>query len=209
MLDKQILKHKYGNTEVQCVSADILNKIVPFSNFENHFIFLESTDILEQILNVSCFKLRYEAEIDPSYKQIIPYVIFYNPILKKFYCMSRIDGDERLKGMRSLGVGGHIDNGETFYNALYREIEEEIGLKQNEITSIELKGLIYDPSNEVGSVHLGLVFIAQTNKEDIVCLEKDKLSGKYVTLSELLQVPNENNETWTNIAINECIRGKF
>ena len=55
------------------------------------------------------FMQRDLAENDPNYKQLIPYVVFQSP--KGFFSYQRgnASSETRLRMLRSLGVGGHIE----------------------------------------------------------------------------------------------------
>ena len=66
-------------------------------------------------------------------------------------------GEERLKGQASIGLGGHLDYGEDVADALFRELEEEVGLEKGQMSEIILCGYINSDLNEVDSVHLGIV----------------------------------------------------
>src|SRR4030042_1570946 len=52
---------------------------------------------------------RSEAEKDPSYKQIIPYVIMCHNGKFLSYVRGKKAGEKRLLGLRSIGIGGHIN----------------------------------------------------------------------------------------------------
>ena len=77
---------------------------------------------------------RPEAENDPSYKQIIPYITLCRN--DEVFCTRRTNkgGETRLHGRLSLGIGGHIntlddmDSGDIFRRGLQRELEEEVFL---------------------------------------------------------------------------------
>ena len=79
-------------------------------------------------------KLRCEAECDPSFKQIIPYVLVEHKPTGRFFMTTRIGGEERLKGQASIGLGGHLEDGEDVVDALFRELEEEIGLEKEQMS---------------------------------------------------------------------------
>ena len=70
------------------------------------------------------------AEVDPSHKQLIPYVVVRDG--SRVFLMERTDagGDRRLHGKASIGVGGHlnpVDEGDDPLMAgLRREWEEEL-----------------------------------------------------------------------------------
>ena len=101
--------------------------------------------------------LRCEAECNPAFKQVIPYVLIEHKPTGRVFMTTRIGGDERLIGQHSIGLGGHMDEGETIMDCLYRELEEEVGLTRADIADITYCGFISKEDNEVESVHLGMV----------------------------------------------------
>ncbi len=127
---------------------------------------------LAALLNKGVFKTRYKMEEDPTYKQIIPYVVIMNEkneILS--YKRSKEGGDSRLHNSYSIGIGGHLDKqpGDTLGTEVYiegmiREVFEEIGLVASPEDFI-MKGLIYDSANDVGRVHLGVVSFLHVESE--------------------------------------------
>jgi len=150
--------------------------------------------------------LRCEAECDPSFKQVIPYVLVEHKPTRRFFMTTRIGGEERLKGQASIGLGGHLDDGEDVVDALFRELEEEIGLAKDQMTEIILCGYINSDLNEVDSVHLGVVYHAYTDREDISCLESDKLVGGWFTIPELKEARMSGHmESWSAICFDELL----
>ena len=81
---------------------------------------------------------RPEMEVDPSYKQLIPYCILQyvdqaGEIWLYQYRRGSGQGEARLHALRSIGIGGHIssvDASETgaspYREGLKRELEEEL-----------------------------------------------------------------------------------
>lgn len=121
----------------------------------------------------------------------------------------RIGGDSRLQGKISIGLGGHMDGGEDMDTALYRELEEEVGLKIDDIVSAVYRGSIYSEETEVDSVHLGLVYILTTNAVSVECLEKDTLEGRWFTIDELGALRNEGRmESWSEIVFDNILAGE-
>jgi len=86
------------------------------------------------------FISRSKAETDPSYKQLIPYVIMSNNGKYFSYVRGKRAGETRLIGNRSIGIGGHInpvddmplfnaDFRETYLAAVEREVAEEVSVE--------------------------------------------------------------------------------
>ncbi len=54
------------------------------------------------------YRPRSEVEEDPSFKQLIPYVVFRCANAVFCYTRGKTQGEARLHRLRSLGVGGHV-----------------------------------------------------------------------------------------------------
>ncbi len=116
------------------------------------------------------FIRRSEAEINPAYKQIIPYQLFTCGDRYFVYQRGAEVGEGRLAGRLSLGIGGHINANDAtgrqlslddYYAALQREREEELICPGQIATSFI--GWINDDSDPVGQVHLGAVHLAEVD----------------------------------------------
>jgi predicted NUDIX family phosphoesterase len=106
---------------------------------------------------------RSEAEQDRNFKQIIPYILIEKDRRLLWYL--RQGTEKRLHGLRSCGIGGHIDEAdqrpafrETVLAGLYRELSEELENFQAESLHLEYLGIINEEESLVGQVHLGLVY---------------------------------------------------
>ena len=56
------------------------------------------------------FRLRAEAETDPGFKQIIPYVVITDGARVLHYVRGKKAGEQRLVAKGSIGIGGHIND---------------------------------------------------------------------------------------------------
>lgn len=176
-------------------------KIEKFIAGKNGLITENVPELLEIIRNEHEYMPRAEAEEQPAFKQIIPYVILRQG--DKIFVTRRLNkgGEARLHGKISIGVGGHInpvdEQGDMLMKGLWREINEEVELHSHgELCSC---GFINDDSNSVGSVHLGACFTLETEGE-VTVKETEKLEGLWMTLPELKE-NYDYMETWTQIAL--------
>lgn len=140
------------------------------------------------------------AEDDPSFKQLIPYVLVRDG--ERVFLMQRTDagGDARLHGKASIGVGGHlnpVDEGEDPLMAgLRREWDEE--LEADWEPAFQLVGLLNDDGNPVGAVHLGVVFTVEADGRAVGVRERDKLAGEFVEPDEV-RAAWDRLETWSQL----------
>ncbi|MFZ9352091.1 MAG: NUDIX domain-containing protein [Candidatus Limnocylindrus sp.] len=141
---------------------------------------------------------RRELESDPSWKQPIPYAVaLYRPAGvtgsdTQLFWMDRLAGgsDKRLHGRASFGVGGHISpNDGGIRAALAREWVEEV--RTPTLPDFRPIGLLNDDGDDVGRVHLGIVFIAKLSSPSIHIRETNKLAGSLVSVSEALRRKDE------------------
>ncbi len=155
---------------------------------------------------------RRELESDPSWKQPIPYAVALyrtegTPASDvQLFWMDRLAGgsDKRLHGRASFGVGGHISpNDGGIRAALAREWAEEVDTPTlPDFTPI---GLLNDDGDDVGRVHLGVVFIATLTSPTIKIRETHKLAGSLVPVSEALRRRGEL-EGWSARLIDTIVK---
>lgn len=153
----------------------------------------------------SFFKPRAEVEDDPTYQQIIPYVVFRHD--DRYFLTKRLkaSSEKRLRQQYSLGVGGHINRddlagGDPIYDGLRREWEEEVEYSGQ--FEAQLLGLINEESAPVSRVHLGVAFLVDGTTPDIRIRETDKLSGELLTLEEM-RIFFLSMESWSQIVYEE------
>ena len=154
------------------------------------------------------FLPRPKAEKDPAYKQLIPYVIMSNNGRYLSYVRGKRAGEGRLTGLRSIGIGGHINPVDwtlfsanpykTYLEAVEREVAEEVSVETTHTDRIV--ALLNDESNEVGSVHLGIVhhWILQAPK--VNKREQMITQMAFMEPAQLQQV-RDTMETWSQLCL--------
>lgn len=153
------------------------------------------------------YRPRDEVETDPNFKQLIPYciIVYGDKIL--YYTRGKKQGEKRLRGKRSIGVGGHISSvdgakGYPYDIAMYRELGEELQLFTS--FSSECVALVNDDSNEVGKVHLGVVHLVTLAAQNVKAREDGILDLGFATLDELRR-DREEFETWSQLCIDSTL----
>jgi predicted NUDIX family phosphoesterase len=158
--------------------------------------------------NVPRFMPRPQAEKDPSFKQIIPYVIMTCGGKYLSYVRGKRAGETRLVAKRSIGIGGHINPTDdmplfgnfydTYLAAVQREVAEEVSIE----TKYEDKvvALLNDDSNEVGQVHLGIVHLWTLDEPKVNRKEQMITQMGFMSIPEL-QLVRDTMETWSQLCL--------
>ena len=147
------------------------------------------------------FKPRAEVEDDPSFQQIIPYVVFRHGDRYLLTHRLRASSEKRLRKQYSLGLGGHINpgdlqGGDPILDGLKREWAEEVVYRGR--FEARLLGLLNEESSPVSKVHLGVVFLVDGDTPDIEIRETDKLAGELLTLDEM-RIHFLKMESWSQL----------
>jgi predicted NUDIX family phosphoesterase len=157
------------------------------------------------------FMPRSKAEVNPAYKQLIPYVIMSNDGRYLSYVRGKRAGETRLVGNRSIGIGGHINPTddmplfnenfrETYLTAVEREVAEEVFVETTYRDRIV--ALLNDDSNEVGSVHLGVVHHWILDSSQVTRREQMITQMAFMTPAELQEV-RDTLETWSQLCLDK------
>jgi predicted NUDIX family phosphoesterase len=156
------------------------------------------------------FLPRSQAEADSAYKQLIPYVIMSNSGRYLTYVRGKRAGEARLLNLRSIGIGGHInptdneaplfdtDFRQMYLTAVEREVAEEVSVEASHTDSIV--ALLNDDSNEVGSVHLGLVHHWLLDAPKVSKREQMITQMAFMKPDELYQL-RDTMETWSQLCL--------
>ena len=159
---------------------------------------------LMSMLGEAEFKRRADAETDPAYKQIIPYVILAHHADVFSYRRGKLLNEARLLGSYSIGVGGHISISDSslfhlpYIEAMRREIAEEVEISCDH--GDRIVGLINDDTNDVGKVHLGIVHLFNLQQPQVKAKEKSINEAQFCSIDKLLK-DREKYENWSQICI--------
>lgn len=164
----------------------------------------EANEWYERILSNHAYAPRFELEEDPTRKQPIPYVVVYGK--NGIFCLARksSQGEARLHGKLSIGVGGHISEDsecgeiDAIRAGMWRELHEELHINDGKIVSFW--GLLNDDSNEVGRVHVGLVFGINVLDDHVSVKETDKMEGFWASYEELVS-QSARLESWSQLIL--------
>lgn len=154
---------------------------------------------LAVVESVGSFEPRDEVERDPARKQVIPYVVVRDGPRLFLMRRTRAGGDERLHDRYSIGVGGHLNPGDDdLAGGVRREWAEELEAGFEPVF-VPL-GLLNDDTTDVGSVHLGFVYVVEAAGRPVAVRETDKLEGWMATPEEVRAV-YDRLETWSQIIL--------
>uniref|UniRef100_A0A7C4RUI3 Phosphoesterase n=1 Tax=Desulfatirhabdium butyrativorans TaxID=340467 RepID=A0A7C4RUI3_9BACT len=161
---------------------------------------------LRACLPFSCLHClpRSDLETNPSYKQIIPYLLIHEGASGRFACYRRSGTEVRLHDMWSVGIGGHIDAADDrgqmdtlslLHSGIRREIQEELGCA---LENPRLLGIINEEITAVGTVHVGIVFLMASKKPESLVPGKELDMFGWKTLRELERLQMER---WSELAL--------
>lgn len=155
------------------------------------------------------YRPRPEMEEDPSFKQLIPYVVFRHVdddgITRLFsYSRGKGNGESRLTSKWSVGIGGHIssiDDAENnpYRDGMRRELNEEVRIETD--YTDRCVGLINDDETEVGKVHLGVVHLFDVEAPRVESAEAVICEAQFRPVDELMTML-DRFESWSQIVLN-------
>jgi predicted NUDIX family phosphoesterase len=154
------------------------------------------------------FRPRSAVETDPSFKQLIPYVVLRHGDELFHYTRGAGGGEARLRALRSIGVGGHITAedaagaADPYRAGMRRELAEEVDL-DSPFTE-QLLGLVFDPSTPVGEVHLGVVHLLTLDRPAVRPREADVADAGFAPLVELWE-QQAAFESWSQFVLAELV----
>jgi len=150
---------------------------------------------LDVVAREGRFEARAAMELDPGYKQVIPYLVLRDG--GRYFLMrrTRAGGDVRLHDRWSIGVGGHLNPGDAdVFGGLRREWREELDAAFE--PDFQPVALLNDDTTEVGAVHIGVIVVADAQGRPVRVRETDKLEGAFADPAEVREVA-DRLETWS------------
>jgi predicted NUDIX family phosphoesterase len=171
---------------------------------ENGALRLCERDFLHEAQNMHwMFKRRGNAENDPSFKQIVPYCVAMRQD-GTVLAYPRHGSETRLHGLHSIGVGGHVNDGDevtgslfgTLLNGALREIGEEMG--EGMPCDLSFRGILNEEVTSAGGVHFGVVFSFSVPADFQPGLLPELAGGRFMSISALGALPLEH---WSRLAL--------
>lgn len=197
---REELKKKYGYEEVMvCHGEDIDNWLG-----EDFTPFSQAT--INNMLNNAFFVRRYDAEKNPIFRQVIPYVVLKHG--NTLYAGQRLSGsgEARLVGEMTIGHGGHINRvdaffGNTISNNMSRELSEEFDIYCNAKLNAKYVGFLNAHGDAVSQDHVAVIILVDMSKPTVEVKEKDKLVGRFIDIEELKHTYREQMGLWSKLTI--------
>lgn len=199
------LQKKYGEEQVLCLPTESL---APFASGEDP-IFYPTEAVQELMKRCGSFQLRWQVEQDASWKQIIPYVVMQTDT--EILAARRLQGDPRLVGGYTVGMGGHINPQDLYAEnvndpvggCVRRELTEETTFdwdrdrKAYQIHPISFVNV----RNEVSRMHLCIpIWMQVTDGRRVQIRETDKLQGVWLPKADISTLTDQL-EGWSAIAL--------
>ena len=152
------------------------------------------------------YRNRREAEQDPRYKQLIPYVVLVHDDRVLHYRRGKGGEETRLHGLFSVGVGGHISDQDSglfstdsagYYDGMWRELREEVDIEPLSEAAV---AVINDDTTEVGTVHFGVIHILRVADESAAGRRKGIVSPEFVPIADAVRNAADY-ESWSRLCL--------
>jgi predicted NUDIX family phosphoesterase len=165
-----------------------------------------AADRLARIRRHGFFVERRKAEQDSSWKQVIPYVVVAKGDSILLLERTGRQGEKRLHGKLSSGIGGHVNpvdtGGDVLLEGLRRELSEELTI--DGALDLRAAGFLNDDATDVGAVHFGLVALADARAAEVSIRETELMHGRFVPRAELAELCRRERarfESWSSLLI--------
>lgn len=170
------------------------------------------------------FLRKKHADKNENYQQIIPYIICMRAddddsleVLR--YERSKSGGEDRLHGLLSIGIGGHINQedwdeceglrslDDLILQGAKRELLEELDLDDSRY-QLRRVGIVRNLTDEVGRVHTGIVLIALITDCGGMKFNDELHKWEWISVNDIAATVDvvddcEAYETWSQIIITQ------
>ena len=148
---------------------------------------------------------RSEAEHDRRYKQLIPYVLVICEGRLLRYQRGKGGQETRLRGLWSVGIGGHISEEDHslftkdfgYVEGMRREVREEVEVEEVSESAV---AVINDDSTDVGYVHFGVVHVMQVANENVAGRRSGIASPEFIAIADAVKDAS-NYESWSRFCL--------
>ncbi|GCD11733.1 hypothetical protein [Clostridium tagluense] len=190
-----------------------LNEMILF--FKEGHLGLIPTGYSEKEIDLTTIPMHFGkrsiCEHDKFQRHPIPYMLVKHAIEDKYFFIFRESGSNELRLIGKKGMaGGHVGIEDYCENinyvissGMYRELEEEIGITQEMIQSLELIATIKDNVG-INADHLALVYKITIDTNDIKSEEIGVQSGMWLNKEDILSHFDEF-EDWSQQVIKNYI----
>ncbi len=198
-MDREQLQARYGDEQVLVIPTDAAE------NLPNGISELNEQGYV-QLVAASRFIPRWEAEYNPAWRQLIPYIVLRQDSRLLLTRRTKSQGEARLHSLYSLGVGGHInpcdaDQSDLVAAGMQRELTEELQLGDWLPGCAIPAGIINDLSNEVSRDHLGILYLLDVPADvQIAVREQDKMTAEWKPKADLPSI-KPAMESWSQLVL--------
>jgi predicted NUDIX family phosphoesterase len=162
--------------------------------------------IYDKLVRHVAFARRGLLEEDPTRKQLIPYCVLTNGADVFVMRRKSAQTEARLHDKLSFGVGGHInpddarknDTKDVIHGGMLQELHEELFVPDE--LHPRYVGTLNDDTNEVGRVHLGVVYVCEAPRDAVSVRETEKMVGEWYG-PDALEAASERLETWSQLLL--------
>lgn len=199
-------------TPVLCVLRDAINHGVNLAPNSMNLLYFDFDTIKSEDLHfigrsVVDSKTPELLSIGQLLPQVLPYAVV--KCGDEYLSYSRAKGNEdRLHGSLSIGFGGHVEMEDmtgtdiNLAKGLLRELEEEVGLDMQMPFQLEdMKTILIDTTNEVGSVHLGVLYVLEVDDKSMLNPDTGETHLPEWQTLEQLTTNQEQYENWSQLVI--------
>jgi predicted NUDIX family phosphoesterase len=174
--------------------------------------------LLKIIAEEGFFHSRYDCDslkfIDPLILQPLPYIVYFGKDRTVFSYERAKNikkyGERGLFGKQSIGVGGHINEGDApkyIKKNLKREANEEVHIFGT-ASEPRLIGTVVSRARKVDKNHFGLIYVVRVNgRVAVKKKEGSAVSGEMIPIDKLMKDKEafRNYETWSKCLIPHLI----